>query len=62
MTATDNVKVTVVKETEKAYFFEDEEGKTGWFPKSEVSFASRNVKTLKAVAIIPLWLLNEKDW
>ncbi len=62
MSASDEVKVTVVRETEKAYLFRDDEGREDYFPKSEVVFVSRNVKTLRAVASIPLWLLNEKGW
>lgn len=59
----ENVECSVIKETEKAYHLrEDGEQREAWFPKSQVSFARRNIKTGVAVAEIPLWLLREKGW
>lgn len=59
---TDDVKVTVVKETEKAYLFKSEDGEEAYFPKSQVSFKRRNMLTGVTLAEIPLWLLTEKGW
>jgi hypothetical protein len=53
---TENVECTVEDETEKAYLLE-RDGKRDYFPKKEISFARRNVKT-----VIPLWLLDDRDW
>jgi hypothetical protein len=55
------VSVLIIDETEKAYLFHNE-GKQEWFPKSEVHFESRNIKTGKARAIIPDWLMQKKGW
>lgn len=61
---TETVACVVLKETEKAYYLEDGDNpdRAAWFPKSQVSFRSRNVKTGVAVAEIPLWLLENKGW
>jgi len=60
---TDTVNVTVVRETEKGYLLNDENHcGQAWFPKSEVCFERRNIKTGKAVAIIPLWLIEANGW
>ena len=55
------VSVTILDETEKAYLFLHGT-QQAWFPKSEVYFESRNLKTCKAIAIIPDWLLQKKGW
>lgn len=64
---TDKVKVRVMDDRDKSYLFEEmrDDGmppKRDFFPKSEVTFDRRNVKTGEAVAIIPLWLLERKGW
>ena len=62
---TDIVKVTIVKESDKAFLMTDDnstDNPEAWFPKSEVTFKRRNVITGKAVAEIPLWLLSAKGW
>ena len=60
----EKVSVLVTGETELAYHFKERDGeeREAWFPKSHVSFAQRNVKTFKAVAEIPMWLLKKKGW
>lgn len=58
---TDIIKVTVVKETPKAFLLSEGE-KEAWFPKSQVSFQRRNIKTGEAVAEIPLWLIEKNNW
>jgi len=61
---TDKVKVTVVEESAKAYKLRDNENpdREAWFPKAEISFERKNVRTGDALAVIPLWLLKSKDW
>ena len=60
---TDTIRVQVIRESEKAYLLRDPQDTCeAWFPKSEVSFSRRNVKTGQAEAIIPLWLLDAKNW
>jgi RNase P/RNase MRP subunit p29 len=62
-TETDNVACIVVNETDKAFRLRDKsEDREAWFPKSEIHFERRNVKTGDAVAVIPLWLLTSKGW
>lgn len=41
------VKCVVIRETEKAYLLRDSDApeRESWFPKSQVSFRQRNVKT-----------------
>jgi len=58
------IRCEVVRETDKAYLLRDREdaGRSAFFPKSQVSFQRRNIKTGEAVAEIPLWLLTEKGW
>lgn len=65
------VEVKVIRETERSYLFEDIEWSQlashdgdaeAFFPKSQVHFARRNVKTGLAAAMIPGWLLIEKGW
>ena len=58
------VPCVVVRETDKAYLLRDgdDSGREAWFPKSQVSFRQRNVKTGKVVAEIPLWLLERNGW
>lgn len=64
MSDIEDVSVTVVKESPKAYFLKDNDGtgEDAWFPKSQVSFERRNIKTGDAVAKIPNWLLEKKGW
>jgi hypothetical protein len=60
---TDTISCQVIRESEKAYLIRDpDDTREAWFPKSEVSFSRRNVKTGAATAIIPLWLLDAKNW
>lgn len=66
---TEPVPVIVVRETAMAYLLRDrsqdedgDEDSEEWFPKSQIHFEQRNVKTGKAIAIIPLWLLRDKGW
>jgi len=58
------VPVTVVKETEKACYLRDENeiGGKCWFPKSQIRFERRNLKTGDAIVEIPDWLLKQKGW
>ena len=56
------VAVEVVEERDASYLFRNEDGKEAFFPKSETSFKQRNLKTGKAVALVPLWLLEKKGW
>lgn len=60
----ETVPCIVLRETAAAYLLRDQEDETreAYFPKSQVSFARRNIKTGEAVAEIPLWLLNTKGW
>jgi hypothetical protein len=53
-----------ISETEAAFLLEqaDRPGRQAWFPKSQVSFQRRNIKTGDAMAEIPAWLLREKGW
>lgn len=64
MSETDKIQCTVVRETEKAFLLRDGSNpeRESWFPKSEVFFHMRNVKTGKATADVPLWLLKAKGW
>ena len=54
----------VVRESDAAYLLQDRagHGNQEWFPKSQVSFQRRNIKTGEAVAEIPLWLLTKTGW
>lgn len=63
-TPTDIVQCTVMRETAKAYLLRDADqpSREAYFPKSQVSFSRRNIHTGEAVAVIPLWLLKEKNW
>lgn len=58
------VRCVVLRESDAAYLLRDENDETreAWFPKSQVSFQMRNMKTGKATAEIPLWLLEKKGW
>lgn len=60
----ESVAVTVKQETANAYLLADTDydAREEWFPKSQVSFETRNMSTGKAVAEIPLWLLAKKGW
>ena len=58
----ETINVTISRETEKAFLMKNDEGAEAWFPKSQVSFKRRNVKTGEAVAEIPVWLLDKNDW
>jgi len=63
MNDTEEVRVIIIKETEKAFQFKKKDSELiEWFPKSQVSFARRNVKTGEATAEIPEWLLEAKGW
>lgn len=63
-TETADVACTVIRETEKAFLLRDKDQpeREDWFPKSEIHFERRNVKTGDATANIPLWLLKAKGW
>lgn len=52
---TDTVPVEVIRETDDAYLLKDEESNQSWFPKQHVTV--RN-----GLAVIPLWLLDQKGW
>ena len=56
------VAVTVVEDREASYLFQHEDGRQAYFPKSETTFKQRNVKTGKAVALVPIWLLEKRGW
>jgi hypothetical protein len=60
----ETVRCLVIRETAAAYLLQDREETTreAFFPKSQVSFQRRNIKTGEATAEIPLWLLTEKGW
>ena len=60
----ETVNCFVIKETEKAYLLQDADNtdREAYFPKSQTSFKMRNMKTGKATAEIPLWLLEAKGW
>lgn len=60
----EKVECKVIGETAKAYQLQDgnDDSRKTWFPKSQVSFARRNVKTGDAVAEIPAWLLKKEGW
>ena len=63
MDDTEPTPVIIIKETDKAYQFKKKGTElTEWFPKSQISFARRNVKTGEATAEIPDWLLEAKGW
>jgi len=61
---TEIVRCQVIRETAAAYLLRDRDEITreAYFPKSQVSFQRRNIKTGEATAEIPLWLLTEKGW
>lgn len=58
------VEMVPSRETEASWFFvaKDDKTKAAHFPKSQVSFTRRSVKTLDAIANIPDWLLNQRGW
>lgn len=58
------VNCLVLRETHAAFLLRDrnEPDREAFFPKSEVSFSRRNIKTGEATAEIPLWLLTAKGW
>lgn len=60
----EEIACTVRGETGKAWFLKQKNKpfKEGYFPKSQVSFARRNIRSGDAVAEIPTWLLNAKGW
>lgn len=64
MSELDVVRCVVVRETEKAWLLRDADDpeRESWFPKSQVSFRMRNVRTGAATAEIPLWLLEKNGW
>lgn len=59
----DEVQVFVTRDIpgEKCYTLTGRHG-DAMFPKSEVSFKRRNVKTGAALAEIPVWLLKDRGW
>lgn len=61
---TDTIRCFVMRETAAAYLLRDrdEPGREAFFPKSQVSFKYRNLKTLEATVEAPLWLLEAKGW
>ena len=61
---TEIVRCAILRETEKAYLLADRDNpdREAYFPKSEVTFQMRNVKTGKATSEIPIWLLEAKGW
>lgn len=61
-TETDDIVCNVLNETDKAVMLIDEEDRSAWFPKSQINFKRRNMKTGAAIAEIPLWLLEDKGW
>jgi hypothetical protein len=64
----ETVECIVIRETYLAYFLRErnehgrDPGRAAYFPKSQVSFKRRNIKTGAATAEIPLWILTEKGW
>ena len=58
------VRCSVIRETSGAWLLRDrdEPSREAYFPKSQISFRRRNIKTGEAEAEIPLWLLTEKGW
>lgn len=60
----ETVECEVISETEKAYLLRDRftAGRSDYFPKSQVSFKRRNIKTGEAIAEIPMWLIKSKGW
>jgi hypothetical protein len=60
----ETVRCLVIRETSAAFLLEDrdEPGRQAWFPKSQISFQRRNIKSGDALAEIPEWLLEEKGW
>ena len=65
------VEVKVIRELDRCYIFEDIEWShlashdgdaEAFFPKSQIHFNRRNIKTGLASAMIPGWLLIEKGW
>jgi hypothetical protein len=59
----DEVEVMVSRDEpgEKQYQFTSDFG-IACFPKSQVSFKSRNTKTGVAIAQIPVWLMQDRGW
>lgn len=61
----EKVECYVIAETDKAFLLQDKtdpDDRKSYFPKSQVSFSRRNIKTGDAIAEIPIWLLNKKGW
>jgi len=60
----DEVDVERVHETAGAYALRrwGTEEKPEWFPRSQVHFASYNLKTRRGKAVIPGWLLKDRGW
>jgi hypothetical protein len=60
----ETVRCLVIRETAAAFLLQDREelSRQAFFPKSQISFQRRNIKTGEATAEIPLWLLTEKGW
>lgn len=60
----EKVNVIVISESPRAFHLRDGDNpeRTEWFPKSQVSFAQRNVHTGVGICEIPQWLLKAKGW
>ena len=58
----EKIECKFIGERVKAFILEHEDGTRDFFPKSQVSFERRNVKTGECIAIIPIWLLDQKGW
>jgi len=62
-TETDVVFCSVTRETERAVLLENlTTGSRFWFPKGQVRLERKNEKTGEALAEIPIWLLEEREW
>ncbi len=60
---TDEVSVTILSDEPGNKQYQLQSGtKIAWFPKSEVTFTKRNIKTGVATAEIPTWLLKDREW
>ena len=58
------VNCVVLRETDLAFLLSDRDNPDteAYFPKSQISFKQRNLKTGMAVVEIPAWLLKAKGW
>ncbi len=63
MADSEDVQCMVVGETSGCWKLQrSTDAEPALFPKSEVVFKRRNVKTGQAVANIPAWLLEDRSW